>query len=101
MKIKLKESISGLEFSYKPGDEVTIDDAEGTRWVNAGIAEVIEPAAAPESPETVEPTSTGEENATAGAETSAETVETADQAAPEVAAEAKPAAKKTKAAKAK
>lgn len=41
MKIKILVSIAGSSFSYKPGDEPTIDDKEAERWIAGGIAEKI------------------------------------------------------------
>lgn len=41
MKIKLKVSLSGLNFSYHEGQEIDIDDVIGKQWVEANYAEPI------------------------------------------------------------
>lgn len=38
MKIKLKTSLSGLDFSYKKGDEVELEDKKAKEWIEAGVA---------------------------------------------------------------
>lgn len=45
MKIKIKVSIAGMTFSYRPGQIVDYpDDAEAKRLVAAGYAEIVESA---------------------------------------------------------
>jgi len=41
MKIKLKVSLSGINFSYYEGQEIDIDDAVGKQWIKANYAEQI------------------------------------------------------------
>ncbi len=43
MKIKIRQSIAGMRFSYRPGEIADIDVAEARRWCNGGIAEPAEP----------------------------------------------------------
>lgn len=38
MKIKLKTSLSGIDFSYKKGDEVELEDKKAKEWIEAGVA---------------------------------------------------------------
>lgn len=38
MKVKLKTSLSGLDFSYKKGDEVDLEDKKAKEWIEAGVA---------------------------------------------------------------
>lgn len=38
MKVKLKTSLSGLDFSYKKGDEVELEDKKAKEWIEAGVA---------------------------------------------------------------
>lgn len=41
MKVKLLVSRAGSGFSQSPGDEVDVDDAEGSRMIAAGQAEQV------------------------------------------------------------
>jgi len=41
MKIKLKVSLSGVDFSYYAGEETDVDEAVAKQWVEAGYAENI------------------------------------------------------------
>jgi len=44
MKIKLKVSLSGVDFSYYAGEEADVDVAVAKQWVEAGYAEDVSPA---------------------------------------------------------
>jgi len=41
MKILLKVSLSGVDFSYYAGEEVDVDDAVAKQWIEADYAETI------------------------------------------------------------
>ena len=41
MKIKLKVSLSGVDFSYHAGEEVNVDDAVARQWIETEYAEAI------------------------------------------------------------
>ena len=41
MKILLKVSLSGVNFSYHAGEEVDVDEAVAKQWIEAGYAENI------------------------------------------------------------
>lgn len=41
MKVKINTSLSGLNFSYKKGDEVEIEDKRAKEWIRAGVATEI------------------------------------------------------------
>lgn len=41
MKVKIKRSIAGTEFSYYPGQEIDIDEDLARKWQESGIAEPI------------------------------------------------------------
>lgn len=46
MKIKLKVSLSGVDFSYRAGEEADIDMAVAKQWIEADYAEnITEPPA--------------------------------------------------------
>ncbi|MGF7186649.1 hypothetical protein GGQ84_002773 [Desulfitispora alkaliphila] len=38
MKVKIKSSLSGLDFSYKKGEEVELSENRGKTWIKAGVA---------------------------------------------------------------
>ena len=44
MKVKLLVGMAGIEFSHNAGDEIDCNEAEGKRFIEAGIAEPIENA---------------------------------------------------------
>lgn len=44
MKIKMLTSMAGADFTWNNGDEVEVSDAEGKRFIEAGIAEPISTA---------------------------------------------------------
>lgn len=49
MKIRMKVSISGLDFALKPNDETDrFSDAECARLIEAGAAEEVQPEKEPE-----------------------------------------------------
>lgn len=41
MKVKINTSLSGLNFSYKKGDEVELEDKRAKEWIKAGVATEI------------------------------------------------------------
>ena len=41
MKIRLKVSLSGVDFSYHAGEEVDVDDVVAKQWIEADYAENI------------------------------------------------------------
>jgi len=41
MKIKLKVSLSGVDFSYYAGEEVDVDEVVAKQWIEADYAENI------------------------------------------------------------
>ena len=41
MKILLKVSLSGVNFSYHAGEEVDVDEAVAKQWIEAGYAETM------------------------------------------------------------
>jgi hypothetical protein len=41
-KVKLLTSMAGINFSHNQGDIIDCNEAEAVRFVNAGIAEVVE-----------------------------------------------------------
>lgn len=41
MKVKIKTSLAGLDFSYVEGDEPDLPDAIAQQWVSAGVAELL------------------------------------------------------------
>jgi len=41
MKIRMLTSMAGADFSLNNGDEIEVTDAEGKRYINAGIAEPV------------------------------------------------------------
>lgn len=43
MKVKINTSLSGLNFSYKKGDEVEIEGKRAKQWIKAGVAMEIKP----------------------------------------------------------
>ncbi|QQS08681.1 MAG: hypothetical protein IPK69_11930 [Phycisphaerales bacterium] len=47
MRIKFRTSISGLNYSHMPGEDVDWpDDKEAKRFIDAGYAELVEPTKA-------------------------------------------------------
>jgi len=44
MKVKLLVGMAGIDFSHNAGDEIDCNEAEGKRFIEAGIAEPIEKA---------------------------------------------------------
>ncbi len=57
MRVKMKTSLSGLNFSYKKGEEIELEKDRGEEWVKAGVAEELankKPIKKPKSKETVE-----------------------------------------------
>lgn len=47
MRIKFRTSISGMNYSHMPGEEVDWpDDKEAMRFIDAGYAELVEPTKA-------------------------------------------------------
>jgi hypothetical protein len=43
LRVKIKRSIAGIEFSYYPGQVVDIDDDLARKWQESGIAESTKP----------------------------------------------------------
>jgi len=41
MKILLKVSLSGVDFSYYAGEEADVDEVVAKQWIDAGYAETI------------------------------------------------------------
>lgn len=41
-KVKLLTSMAGINFSHNAGDIIDCNEAEAVRFINAGIAEVVE-----------------------------------------------------------
>ena len=41
MKVKILKSVSGLDFSYKKGDEVNLESKKAKVWLQAGVAKEI------------------------------------------------------------
>ena len=41
MKIRMLTSMAGADFSHNFGDEIEVTDAEGKRFIEAGIAEPV------------------------------------------------------------
>ena len=41
MKIRMLTSMAGADFSHNFGDEIEVTDAEGKRYIEAGIAEPV------------------------------------------------------------
>ena len=41
-KVKLLTSMAGINFSHNQGDIIDCNEAEAVRFINAGIAEVVE-----------------------------------------------------------
>ena len=45
MKLRLLQSMAGIDFSHNVGDEIEVNDADAIqRYVERGIAEIVEPA---------------------------------------------------------
>ena len=45
MKLRLLQSMAGIEFSHNVGDEIEVNGADAIqRYVERGIAEIVEPA---------------------------------------------------------
>lgn len=42
MKIRIKISLSGTDFSYYAGQEVEVDDIIAKDWIDADYAEIVE-----------------------------------------------------------
>lgn len=43
MKVRINTSLSGLNFSYKKGDEVELEDKRAKQWIKAGVASEVKP----------------------------------------------------------
>lgn len=44
MKLRLLQSMAGIDFSHNVGDEIEVNDADAIqRYVERGIAEIVEP----------------------------------------------------------
>ncbi len=41
MRVRLLTGMAGIDFSHNAGDEIDCNDAEGNRFIEAGIAEAI------------------------------------------------------------
>lgn len=44
MKVKLLVGMAGIDFSHNAGDEIDCNEAEGKRFIEAGIAEPVQAA---------------------------------------------------------
>jgi len=55
MKVRLLVGMAGIDFSHNAGDEIDCNEAEGKRFIEAGIAE---PGAAPKVQRAVKKVST-------------------------------------------
>ncbi|WP_406056233.1 hypothetical protein OG462_09095 [Streptomyces sp. NBC_01077] len=44
VRIRILQSVAGLDFSWAPGDEVEVDDEAAGLWVDGVRAEVVEGA---------------------------------------------------------
>lgn len=42
VRVKMKTSMAGANFSYQPGQEIEVENEVAAAWEEAGIAEIIE-----------------------------------------------------------
>jgi hypothetical protein len=43
-RIRILQSVSGLDFSWSPGEEIDVDDAAAAAWADGERAELVEDA---------------------------------------------------------
>ena len=59
MTVKLKTSLSGLDFSYKKGEEVELEDKKAKEWIEAGVATEVKVKEPPKKASTTKPKTDG------------------------------------------
>lgn len=59
MKVKIKTSLSGLDFSYKKGEAVELEDKKAKEWIAAGVATEVKRKEPPKKVGTTKPKTAG------------------------------------------